>query len=67
MKIKVGAHYWRDWMGGWEFLESEEADGLGEPIIELDEDLIARYQEAELEFSNICDEVKAAVAKEKNK
>lgn len=60
-KIKTKVKYWYDWMGGWEF-DAEDDTGIFQDI-EIDEELVEKYEKAIKEYGDVCEEIDKLIKK----
>ena len=60
--MKYRIHWWYDDMGSWEVEpdDSDEAQGYmqEDPLVELDPKLIARFKQAQKEYSDACEAIR---------
>ena len=58
-KVKTKAKYWRDFLGGWDF-DAEDDTGIFQDV-EIDEELVKRFEKILKEYSDVCEEIEKVV------
>jgi len=73
--MKVWVKWWHDDRGGWEFLEEKDLNDYDDPYVlrwnkriycevDLDEDLLKRYELACKKYDSVCEEIDAEVKRQ---